>query len=342
MAAFDSEAFSKELQKNQQSKFLLLGDEALSRKEAFDIIRQFAKEKTYTEKLSFTVDRFFKWDQCASSLSSQGLFSQKRIIEIIIPSGKINAEGGDSFYKILQNLTQNDLLVVHLPQLDKETKLQRWFKEIEKIAYTIKLDEIKPTELPFWLKKRASLLSIDLDEESIQLISQLVHGNMLAADQELNKLALLFPGQSISYEKVSQSISNVSRYDTYELTDYVLNGDQMKTLLTLNFLKEEGQNPISITSSLSWVLKPMLEIKELDFKGQSLENHLTKSRIFGNKLIFTKKAMSFFSLKHLRAAIQKLSEIDKISKGVSPGDAWLETMRLCLGLAKIASRSRKI
>ena len=342
MAAFDSEAFSKELQKNQQSKFLLLGDEALSRKEAFDIIRQFAKEKTYTEKLSFTVDRFFKWDQCASSLSSQGLFSQKRIIEIIIPSGKINAEGGDSFYKILQNLTQNDLLVVHLPQIDKETKFQRWFKEIEKIAYTIKLDEIKPTELAFWLKKRASLLSIDLDEESIQLISQLVHGNMLAADQELNKLALLFPGQSISYEKVSQSISNVSRYDTYELTDYVLNGDQMKTLLTLNFLKEEGQNPISITSSLSWVLKPMLEIKELDFKGQSLENHLTKSRIFGNKLIFTKKAMSFFSLKHLRAAIQKLSEIDKISKGISPGDAWLETMRLCLGLAKIASRSRKI
>ena len=342
MAAFDSEAFSKELKKNQQSKFLLLGDEALSRKEAFDIIRQFAKEKTYTEKLSFTVDRFFKWDQCASSLSSQGLFSQKRIIEIIIPSGKINAEGGDSFYKILQNLTQNDLLVVHLPQIDKETKFQRWFKEIEKIAYTIKLDEIKPTELAFWLKKRASLLSIDLDEESIQLISQLVHGNMLAADQELNKLALLFPGQSISYEKVSQSISNVSRYDTYELTDYVLNGDQMKTLLTLNFLKEEGQNPISITSSLSWVLKPMLEIKELDFKGQSLENHLTKSRIFGNKLIFTKKAMSFFSLKHLRAAIQKLSEIDKISKGVSPGDAWLEIMRLCLGLAKIASRSRKI
>lgn len=342
MAAFDSEAFSKELQKNQQSKFLLLGNEALSRKEAFDIIRQFAKEQTYTEKLSFTVDRYFKWDQCASSLHSQGLFSQKRIIEIIIPSGKINAEGGESFYEIIQNFSQDDLIVVHLPQIDKETKLQKWFKEIEKIAYTIRLDEIKPSELPFWLKKRASLLSINLDEGSIQLISQFVHGNMLAADQELNKLALLFPNQSISYQKVSQSISNVSRYDAFELTEYVLNGDQMKTISTLNFLKEEGQNPISITSSLSWVLKPMLEIKELDFRGQSLENHLTKSRIFGDKLLFTKKALSFFSLKHLRAAIQKLSEIDKISKGVSPGDAWLETTRLCLGLAKIASRGRKI
>lgn len=342
MAAFDSEAFSRELQNNQQSKFLLLGDEALSRKEAFDIIRQFAKERTYTEKLSFTVDRYFKWDQCASSLHSQGLFSQKRIIEIIIPSGKINAEGGESFYEIIQNFSQDDLIVVHLPQIDKETKLQKWFKEIEKIAYTIRLDEIKPSELPFWLKKRASLLSINLDEGSIQLISQFVHGNMLAADQELNKLALLFPNQSISYQKVSQSISNVSRYDAFELTEYVLNGDQMKTISTLNFLKEEGQNPISITSSLSWVLKPMLEIKELDFRGQSLENHLTKSRIFGDKLLFTKKALSFFSLKHLRAAIQKLSEIDKISKGVSPGDAWLETTRLCLGLAKIASRGRKI
>ena len=342
MAAFDSEAFRRELQKNQQSKFLLLGDEALSRKEAFDIIRQFAKEQTYTEKLSFTVDRYFKWDQCASSLHSQGLFSQKRIIEIIIPSGKINAEGGESFYEIIQNFSQDDLIVVHLPQIDKETKLQKWFKEIEKIAYTIRLDEIKPSELPFWLKKRASLLSINLDEGSIELISQFVHGNMLAADQELNKLALLFPNQSISYEKVSQSIANVSRYDAFELTEYVLNGDQMKTISTLNFLKEEGQNPISITNSLSWVLKPMLEIKELDFRGQSLENHLTKSRIFGDKLLFTKKALSFFSLKHLRAAIQKLSEIDKISKGVSPGDAWLEMTRLCLGLAKIASRGRKI
>lgn len=342
MAVFDSEVFSKQLQKNWQSKFLLLGDEALSRKEAFDTIRQFAKNQTYEEKLSFTVDRYFKWDQCASSLSSKGLFSQKRIIEIIIPSGKINAEGGESFYEIIQNFSQDDLVVVHLPQVDKETKLQKWFKEIEKIAYTIRLDEIKPSELPFWLKKRASLLSINLDEGSIQLISQFVHGNMLAADQELNKLVLLFPNQSISYEKVSQSISNVSRYDAFELTEYVLNGDQIKTISTLNFLKEEGQNLISITSSLSWVLKPMLEIKELDFRGHSLENHLTKSRIFGDKLLFTKKALSFFSLKHLRASIQKLSEIDKISKGVSPGDAWLETTRLCLGLAKIASRGRKI
>jgi DNA polymerase-3 subunit delta len=86
----------------------------------------------------------------------------------------------------------------------------------------------------------------------------------------------------------------------------------------------------------------MLEIKELDFRGQSLENYLTKSRIFGDKLTYVKKALSFFSVKHLRAATQKLSEIDKISKGVSPGDAWLETGRLCMGLAKIASRSRKI
>ncbi|MSQ80659.1 MAG: DNA polymerase III subunit delta [Candidatus Methylopumilus sp.] len=342
MTAFDSEAFSRELQKNQKSKFLLLGDEALSRKEAFDIIRQFAKKQGYTEKLDFTVDRYFKWNECASSLSSQGLFSQKRIIEITILSGKINTEGGESFYEILKTFSRDDLLVVHLPQVDKETKLQKWFKEIKKVSYTIRLNEIKPNELHSWLKKRASLLSINLDENSIELISHFVHGNMLAADQELNKLTLLFPNQSISYEKVSQSISNVSRYDAFELTEYLLNGDQKKTISTLNFLKEEGQNPISITSSLSRVLKPMLEVKELDFKSQSLDSHLTKSRIFGDRLIHVKKSLSFFSTKHLRAAIQKLSEIDKISKGVSSGDAWLEITRLCLGLAKIASRGRKI
>jgi len=79
----------------------------------------------------------------------------------------------------------------------------------------------------------------------------------------------------------------------------------MKTISTLNFLKEEGQNPISITSSLSWVLKPMLEIKELDFRGQSLENHLTKSRIFGDKLLFTKKALSFFFVQTSKSGYSK-------------------------------------
>jgi len=342
MTAFDSEAFSKELQKNQYSKFLLLGNEALSRKEAFDIIRKFAKEQGFEEKISLTLDRYFKWNDCAVLLSSQGLFSQKRIIEITIPFGKINAEGAETFLQILQALSQDDLLLIHLPQVDKEAKLQKWYKDIEKIAYTIRLDEIKPNELSPWLKRRASSLSINLDEDSIELISQFVHGNMLAADQELNKLELLFPNQTISYEKVSQSISNVSRYDAFELSEYVLSGDQKKTVSTLNFLKEEGQSPISVTSSLSWALKPMLEVKELDFKSQSLDSHLTKSRIFGDKLMRVKKSLSLFSIKHLRAAIQKLSEIDKISKGISPGDAWLETSRLCLGLAKIASRNRKI
>jgi len=288
------------------------------------------------------VDRYFKWNDCAASLSSQGLFSQKRIIEITITSGKINAEGAETFGQIIQALSQDDLLLIHLPQIDKEAKLQKWYKDIEKIAYTIRLDEIKPNELSPWLKRRASSLSINLDEDSIELISQFVHGNMLAADQELNKLELLFPNQTISYEKVSQSISNVSRYDAFELSEYVLSGDQKKTVSTLNFLKDEGQSPISVTSSLSWVLKPMLEVKELDFKSQSLDSHLTKSRIFGDKLMRVKKSLSLFSIKHLRAAIQKLSEIDKISKGISPGDAWLETSRLCLGLAKIASRNRKI
>ena len=61
----------------------------------------------------------------------------------------------------------------------------------------------------------------------------------------------------------------------------------------------------------------MLEVKELDFKSQSLDSHLTKSRIFGDKLMRVKKSLSLFSIKHLRAAIQKLSEIDKISKGIT-------------------------
>ena len=235
MVAFDSEAFNKELQKNQHSKFLLLGDEALSRREAFDLIRQFAKEQGFAEKISLTVDRYFKWNDCAASLSSQGLFSQKRIIEITIPSGKINAEGAETFCQILQALSQDDLLLIHLPQIDKEAKLQKWYKDIEKIAYTIRLDEIKPNELSPWLKSRASSLSINLDEDSIELISQFVHGNMLAADQELNKLELLFPNQAISYEKVSQSISNVSRYDAFELAEYVLNGDQKKLYQRLIF-----------------------------------------------------------------------------------------------------------
>lgn len=89
MAAFDSEAFNKELQKNQHSKFLLLGGEALSRREAFDLIRQFAKDQGFAEKISLTVDRYFKWNDVLHRFLPKAYFPRNVSLKLPFPLEKL-------------------------------------------------------------------------------------------------------------------------------------------------------------------------------------------------------------------------------------------------------------
>lgn len=326
------------LEKQLAPLYVLVGDEPLAQSECLDAIRLAARKNGADERSSFIVERNFNWHQIQQFGQAMSLFSSKRILEINIPNGKPGVDGGKALVELAANLIADTTTIVVLPALEREAKNSAWFSALQNAAVTIELNEVAPNALPQWIAKRLAAQGQSADTASLTFMAHQVEGNLLAAHQEIQKLGLLYPAGELSTEAVSSAVLNVSRYDAFQLGESILAGDAARTSRILQGLQDEGENAVAVMNPLIWLLRPLVRVKQAEMRGENVQNAMTNARIYGDRQMLTKKALSRLSLRQLEAALQKLCDIDRIAKGVMLGDAWLELSRLCFGLAKLKSR----
>lgn len=334
----DSSQLKSHLTKTLAPLYVLVGDEPLAQSECLDSIRHAARKAGADERNSFIVERNFNWQQINQFAQALSLFSSLRILEIIIPSGKPGIDGGKALTELASNLIPDTTTIIVLPTLERDAKNSAWFAALQKAAIVIDLKEISPAQLPQWLAARLALQNQTTDAISLAFIAHQVEGNLLAAHQEIQKLALLYPAGEISHEAVREAVLNVSRFDAFQLGDAVLAGDTTRVTAILQGLQDEGENAVAVMNPLMWVLRPLLHIKQAEARNENITSAMTNARIYGDRQALVKRAIGRLSLRQLEAALQKLCDIDKTAKGMMQGDAWLELSRLCFGLAKVRGR----
>ncbi|MBA3696610.1 MAG: DNA polymerase III subunit delta [Methylotenera sp.] len=326
------------LDKGLQPLYVLVGDEPLAQRESLDTIRAAARTQGFDERTGLTVERNFNWQQIQNYGQSISLFSSRRLLEINILSGKPGAEGGKALQALANKAMPETTVVIILPALERETKSSAWFTALENSAITITLNEIDANNLPQWIAKKLSEQGQHTSTETLHFLAHQVEGNLLAANQEVQKLGLLYPHGELSDEAVREAVLNVSRYDAFQLGEAVLAGDTARTTRILQGLQDEGESAVAVMNPLMWVLRPLVRIKQAEMRGENVMSAMTSARIYGDRQSLVKRALSRLSLRQLEAALQKLADIDKTAKGVMQGDAWLEISRLCFGLAKVRGR----
>lgn len=334
----DSNQLKQHLTKTLAGLYVLVGDEPLAQSECLDHIRYAARKAGADERNSFIVERNFNWQQITQFAQALSLFSSLRILEIVIPSGKPGVDGAKALIELSANLIPDTTTIIVLPTLERDAKNSAWFSALQKSAVVIDLKEISPAQLPQWLASRLALQNQTTDTISLAFIAHQVEGNLLAAHQEIQKLALLYPAGEISHEAIRESVLNVSRFDAFQLGDAVLAGDTTRVTAILQGLQDEGENAVAVMNPLMWVLRPLLRIKQAEARNENIMSAMTNARIYGDRQALVKRALSRLSLRQLEAALQKLCDIDKTAKGMMQGDAWLELSRLCFGLAKLRGR----
>ena len=338
MARLDSNQLKQHLLHNLSPLYVLLGDEPLAQSECLDAIRLAARKAGADERTSHIVERNFNWQQIQVFSQELSLFSSKRILEIYMPSGKPGVDGGKVLTTLAANLIPDTTIIIVLPSLEREAKNSAWFSALQSACTLIELKEIAPSQLPQWLAARLAQQNQSTEPASLAFIAHQVEGNLLAAHQEIQKLALLYPAGEISAEAVRESVLNVSRYDAFQLGEAVLAGDAARTSRILQGLQDEGENAVAVMNPLIWVLRPLVRIKQAEARGENVMTAMTNARIYGDRQSLVKRALARLSARQLEAALQKLCDIDKTAKGVMQGDAWLELSRLCFGLAKVRGR----
>ncbi|MBJ7468293.1 MAG: DNA polymerase III subunit delta, partial [Rhodoferax sp.] len=286
----------RHLERGLKSLYTLHGDEPLLQQEALDALRAYARTQGFTERSAHMVSgAHFDWSEVLAAGGSMSLFADKQIIEIRIPSGKPGKEGSVALQQIAEQAQGNDpvLSIILLPRLDKATKAAAWFSALENCGVTLQVDPVERKDLPAWIAQRlgAQGLRVAAGEEgqrTLQFFADRVEGNLLAAHQEVQKLALLFAptvqsGGVLTWEQVEAAVLNVARYDVFKLSEAVLAGQPLRVQRMLEGLQAEGEAEVLVHYTLAEDIRALKRVKDAMAQGRPLPLALRENRIWGNK-----------------------------------------------------------
>jgi len=296
--------------------YLVSGDEPLLVGEAADAIRAAARAAGYADRQVFFIDRSFSWDELRLASQSLSLFAERRLFELRMPSGK--PDKGAALLAELAAQSAPDLtFLIITDKLDRKVSDVPWVQAIEKHGAWVPIFPVEAAALPGWLRARAKALDLEIDPEASQLIVDRVEGNLLAAQQELEKLGLLANGESIGVDLVLRSVGDSARYDVFQLAEAAAAGDAVRALRVLLGLKSEGVEPTLIL----WAL-----VRELRGMWQARERERLRSAARGSpwNLAANPSGRALARLKKLPLAplLVQAGHTDRVIKGLAAGDAW--------------------
>ena len=330
------------LQKGLHSLYTLHGDEPLLVQEAADAIRAAARAQGFTERSSYTVaGAHFDWSEVLAAGGSLSLFAERQMLELRIPSGKPGKDGSSALQQLAEQSRGSDstLTLVLLPRLDKLTKGGAWFGALESFGVTLQVEPVERNALPQWLAQRLALqgqrvAASEEGQRSLQFFADRVEGNLLAAHQEIQKLALLFAPGELTFEQIESAVLNVARYDVFKLSEAVLSGQALRVQRMLDGLQAEGEAEVLVHYTLSEDIRALKRIKDAISQGRPLPMALREQRIWGVKERLFERVLPRLSEASLAQLLQAAHQVDGIVKGLKqpdwPGNGWQALQRLAM------------
>lgn len=327
------EQLSQHLQQQLAPLYTVFGDELLLAIEAADLIRTKARQAAYIEREIFSVDHHFNWADLQQSGCSLSLFGERRIMDIRIPSGKPGIQGSATIEEYCRSLPPHTLTLVTLPKIDKQGGATKWFRALERVGVMIPVSRVERARLPTWIAQRLGMQRQKATPDALQFIADRVEGNLLAAHQEIQKLALLYPEGALSFIQVKDAVLDVARYDVFMLSNAMMTGDTVRYTRILDGLQGEGVAVPFILSTLSGNIRSLIIIRKGLDSGQPLAQLINQARVWGAQQKVLESATNRLSVKQLVLALLHSAKIDRVSKGVAMGDAWDELLQLALRFA---------
>ncbi|TWC68299.1 DNA polymerase III subunit delta [Herbaspirillum sp. SJZ099] len=332
------DALDTHLGKTLAPLYVIASDEHLLALEAADKIRRSARANGYTERDVLVVERSFKWGELLAANQSQSLFGDKKLIELRIPTGKPGKDGGAALQEYAANLSPDNLTIISLPKLDWATQKAAWVGALQQAAVYIDIPLVERAQLPGWIGNRLAAQQQSAGRPCLDFIADRVEGNLLAAHQEIQKLALLHPPGQLSFEQVQDAVLNVARYDVFKLNEAMLSGDVARLTRMMDGLKGEGEALPLVLWAVTEEIRTLLKLKSGMAQGKAVGALLKEYRIWGPREKLMEPALRRISLPALQTALQEAAQIDRMVKGLRAkafaGDPWDALSQLGLKLAR--------
>ena len=313
--------------------YLVASSEPLLIRDWLDQLRQIFRETGFEDIQTLVAESGFDWGALLEEGDMLSLFASKKCRIVNIISGKPGQKGAKAIQAICDNPSEDTVYIFVVPGLDRATKNSTWCKHLQQSAEVVELKPVYPNELSGWIIQRASLKGLTIDRQSAGFLAERTEGNLLAADQELEKLSIRFAeGQSISFEMIEESVSQSARYNHFILVDACLAGKAGRALKILDSLESEGY----VTTQIRWAFQSTLEqlnsLKLAQSNGTLGDRVWQTLRIWKNKQRLYQNALSRLDSGQIERLLQSCATLDRISKGQQdadfPDQDWLHLKSL--------------
>ncbi len=314
--------------------YIVHGEEELLNLEAVDAIRKAAKEQAFLDREIYTADQGFNWQTVLDSAVSMSLFSDKKILEIHIPTGKPGNEGSEVLLRLAEHLPEDTVILICLPKLERSQLQSKWFSALARYGEVVESKSISKEALPHWLDGRLRYYHLSIEADALALFAQKVEGNLLAAKQEVDKLVLLYPVHTtLSLENIQNSIAQLARFDVFQLAESWMSGDTNRLMRLIDGLEQDADAPILLLWALAEDIRALLRLRAGMAQGKNIATLANPLRLWGMKKTLAPQALKRIGVKKLLQALQTCAKIDRQIKGAQSGNAWEEVRQLLFVLS---------
>ncbi len=328
----DSEQLPQHLARGLKNLYVVYGEELLLALEAADRIRAKALEQGFDERRVLIAEAGFDWGELAMVSNSLSLFAPKRLLDLRIPSGKPGKEGSEALQRLAGSLPRDTAVLISLPGMDRQSQTSKWFEALDGAGVAVHAAAIKRDRLGPWLSGRLAQQGHQADSQTIEFVIDRVEGNLMAAHQEMQKLALLFPAGALSFDEVKNAVVDVARFSVFEIGATLLRADRVHFVRMLDGLQAEGAAAPLVLWAIAEEARAMARVKTAMAGGRPLAQALRDARVWGPRQDLMPAALRRLTHGQLVAALRQAAGIDRMIKGLSSGDVWDALLQLGLEL----------
>ncbi|WP_075188231.1 DNA polymerase III subunit delta [Teredinibacter haidensis] len=335
MPKLRAEQLPGELKKQLAPIYFISGDEPLIVQECCDAIRGAARANGFSERELHHTDSGFSWDELYNSANALSLFADKKIIEIRIHNGKPGDAGSKAISEYCSNPNEDTLLLLVSPKIDSRSQKSKWFTAIEKLGITIQVWPVGPQQMHRWIDQRLKMAGLNADSEAIDILCAKTEGNLLAAVQEIEKLKLATDEPLINAQQMTAAVMDSARYDIFGLVDKAMHGDSRAATASLQGLRAEGTEPLTLLWALTREIRSLNNIKDAIDSGENFDSAARRNGVWDKRKPLFKSALHRLKPRQLQDLIRKSALADRATKGVATGNVWNILTDITLGLAGV-------
>lgn len=316
-----AEQCARTLERSLPSAFLMSGEEPLQKQEALDLSLRLAREQGFEERLRFEIDLHFDWTQLFNEWNAPSLFAPRRIFDLRLNHLRLSKETSAWLVAAARATHTDNLLLLSVGKLEAAQKKSAWVQAFEQHGLWLEAWPLKDGELLAWMERRLRTQGLSAEREALQLLSEQLEGNLLAAAQEIDKLALLFPQNTrLNSEMVLSSVANSSRHTVFEIGEAIVQSDVQRALRVLHGLQQEGEEPILIAWAVTREIRLLADLAKRMEQGESSAHAQKALRIRDPQMRhYTTKART--GSRHWQSLLIESAQFDRIVKGVAPAGA---------------------